>query len=126
MTDSSLPSAILGLVRHRRADDRIGRLELVGALRARGFFLDVSDETADRRMRAAIAVLRTTTEEGARIASTSDGSGYWYARSPEEIEVCAAGLASRISSINAAVRNMRREADRLKLQSQQLEQGRLI
>lgn len=112
----SLERSTLEIIRKHDKDRPISRRELVVALQAVSELDGLSFAYADRKAREAIQELRTHHPEGARIVSTSKGAGYFFAQTPEEIEACLAEDLSRIESLSAKVRNMRRAAERMRVE----------
>lgn len=121
---TSLERHALRIIRKHTHDRPISRKALVGALQAVGELRGLSPDYADRKARQVIQDLRTNHPVGARIVSTSRGAGYFFATSAEEIEECMAEEESRIASLSQKLVNMRRAADRLRVQP--MEQGRLL
>lgn len=74
---SNIEFAVLGILKHYRADARIQRGEILKQLRGRGYLVD------DRKLRKTIEELRTT-EAGSMICSSLKG-GYYLAQNDAEL-----------------------------------------
>jgi hypothetical protein len=120
----SLEDAVLSIVRRATADRPVSRMDLLNMLWAGGQLLGISTTHADRKARDAIQRLRTEHPEGGRIVSTSRSAGYYWARTPEEIDACMAEDMSRVQALSAKLKNMRAARDRLV--ARPLEQGHLL
>ncbi len=102
-----IEDAILSvLYQHRGMAQRIRRRQLAPAIRPL-----VDRPVSDRLIRETIEVLRTTTDAGARICSTTrDGGGYWIAADDAELEACLAQDENRIRETAQRIRAQRKRA----------------
>lgn len=123
----ALQADVLGelLARCRAHAGAVSRRELVRAMRAIGHLRDLSEDVADRQIRAAINKLRRTHPLGALIASSSSGAGYRIALTAEELEAVLAEDERRAHSILQRTSIQRRKGlDALRALPYQ--QGRLL
>ena len=114
------------ILTHLRASPgrRFTRSDLVYLMKTCGFFREVSDLQADRKVREAIESLRSNHPDGGHIVSLSRFSGYWWSENEKEIEAAQAEDLSRMQATSAKVENRRRLL--AQLQAQEVGQGRLL
>src|SRR3990167_8251006 len=103
---------------------RFTRADLVYRMKTCGFFQEVSDLQADRKVREAIESLRSNHPDGGHIVSLSRFSGYWWSENEKEIEAAQAEDLSRMQATSAKVANRRRLLQELE-QARTME-GRLL
>lgn len=104
---------------------RVSRPDLVWAMRTAGHLKDLSDDVADRKVRAAIETLRRTHELGSLICGSSSASGYWLATTAVELEEVLSEEERRGRSILERVGQQRRRG-LAAMKALPLEQGQLL